>query len=252
MSADCIYDIQAGLLKRQCPYNGDALVHRGTLQEFHADFGNEGWFRDDYSLSTFEDSMTSMHQSAFVNGVYINYVGPGQHTIVVPMRDKKGRPIYFKVKDVRLLAQTEWAADGTNGCLAEHKRSGEIHQVTGNSLGPDHPGLLHVVTVMQGAERWLLTSNGTGRTPIQRVRMLQGNVEWMNWIASLESGMMQEFDVSSVVEQSVGSRTLARQMRMRSSAIELNRTNGVSTAQVIELEIAASRRQVSWLQPLAV
>jgi hypothetical protein len=242
---ECIDDIIDGFTNRTCPYNGDALVHRGTIAELAVEFDSEGWFRDDYSEGMVEKALSCIHQAAAGgSGVYITYVGPGNNTLVVPLKDASGS---FVMMEGSVLDHVDtWMADGTKGFTVEHQVTGEQFKVTGN--GPTNGGFVYVVDVVQGNERWLINDTGVGLGAIQRLRLMQGDLSWDQYIATLNNGRVGQFEVTADAEQAAGNRVLARMFRRHAAEVGNTITTSNNFQATVDPEITQVRNNIPWLQ----
>lgn len=246
---ECIDDIIDGFVSRTCPYNGDALVHRGTIAELAADFDNEGWFRDDYSEWMVEKALSCIHQAAADgSGVYVTYVGPGGGTVVIPLKDSTGNFVMLETAHLTEIEEKDayWAADGVHGMTVSHDKTGETFKVTGD--GPRNGGFVYVVDILNGNERWLVNDTGLGVSPIQRLRLIQGDLAWDSYIATLNNGRVGQLEVTGDAEQAAGNRVLAKMFRRRGAEVGSNITTSAAFQASVSPELTRIRQGITWLQ----
>lgn len=256
MSADCVQDILHGFLNRTDPTTQESFVHRGTIADLHADFTAEGWFSGPYSLATVERSLTEIHQAASTNDVFVNYVGPGQHITATPLRNKKGIPYTVLTSAIDVVPDTEWSTtDGLmEGVVARHRKTGDEFYIAGDIRDPRNAGRVYMMHVFDGGERWLCTRNGTGHSPAQRLRMLQGNLEWLRYVDTLIEGMSQQFDIQVDAEmlQPITGRANARTLGTVGANQRTMGTLAASNVTLLETRVIAFKPEVPWACPLFV
>ena len=252
----CADDIRLGMLNWVCPENGEPMTYRGTLESLYYDFEAEGYYSKPWTQSAFETAMVEIHQDATAADMYINYVGPGRHSVLIPMLDKLGQPRMIKPTDVKRIAASGgfdpfWSCEGVDGEWVEHKRSGDLIQVCGSPVKLN--GYIHVVKAVEdAAERRLLVASGVGLSPIQEYRRLQGELAWQAFIDKLHNGMYQQRDLSADAYQALGQRKRATARRNDAAAINAARrlTRGVVATD--QSELAAVRRTLTWMDSLVL
>jgi hypothetical protein len=252
----CADDIRLGMLNWVCPENGEPMTHRGTLESLYYDFEAEGYYSRPWTISQFNDAMVEIHQDAASVGLYINYVGPGRHSVLIPVLDKHGKSRMVKPNEITRIAASGgfnpfWSCEGVNGEWVEHKRTGDVIQVCGSPVKLN--GYLHVVkTVDDAAERRLLVYSGVGLNPIQEYRRLQGELAWQAFIDKLHNGMYQQREISADAYQALGQRKKARDRRNDAAAIDAARRLTQGVVATDQSELAAVRRTLSWMDSLVL